>query len=104
MSEDRWHQQIERIYQDALKITPEKRDSFLEETCRDAPDLKRDVEALLAANWNHPPGIFRPNGVRLNLEQNQLVRILRRVGFFDAWSTCKICSFSKSVKLRICRI
>jgi serine/threonine protein kinase/Tol biopolymer transport system component len=49
MSEDRWHQ-IERIYQEALKITPEKRDSFLEETCRDAPDLKRDVEALLAAD------------------------------------------------------
>jgi Tol biopolymer transport system component len=49
MSEDRWRQ-IERIYQDALKITPEKRDAFLEETCRDTPDLKRDVEALLAAD------------------------------------------------------
>src|SRR5215510_1326095 len=49
MSEDRWHQ-IERIYQDALKITPEKRDAFLEDSCRDAPDLKRDVEALLAAD------------------------------------------------------
>ena len=49
MSEDRWHQ-IERIYQDALKITPEKRDAFLKEACRDVPDLKRDVEALLAAD------------------------------------------------------
>src|SRR5262245_9413679 len=49
MSEDRWHQ-IERIYQDALKITPEKRDAFLEESCRDIPHLKRDVEALLAAD------------------------------------------------------
>jgi hypothetical protein len=49
MSEDRWHQ-IERIYQDALKITPEKRNAFLEETCRDVPDLKRDVEALLVAD------------------------------------------------------
>jgi serine/threonine protein kinase/dipeptidyl aminopeptidase/acylaminoacyl peptidase len=49
MSEDRWHQ-IERIYQDALKITPEKRNAFLGEACRDAPDLKRDVEALLDAD------------------------------------------------------
>src|SRR5215471_19007508 len=49
MSEDRWHQ-IERIYKDALKITPEKRNAFLKEACRDVPDLKRDVEALLAAD------------------------------------------------------
>jgi Tol biopolymer transport system component len=49
MSDGRWDQ-IERIYQDALKITPEKRDAFLEETCRDVPALKRDVEALLAAD------------------------------------------------------
>lgn len=44
MSEDRW-QQIERIYQDALKITPEKRAAFLEETCRDMPDLN--------GKWKH---------------------------------------------------
>jgi serine/threonine protein kinase len=49
MSENRWHQ-IERIYEDALKITPERRDAFLEEICQDSPDLKRDVEALLAAD------------------------------------------------------
>ena len=49
MSDDRWDQ-LERIYKDALKITPEKRDAFLEEACRNVPDLKRDVEALLAAD------------------------------------------------------
>ena len=49
MSEDRWRQ-TERIYQDALKITPEKRAAFLEEACRNIPDLKRDVEVLLAAD------------------------------------------------------
>ena len=49
MSEDRWRQ-TERIYQDALKITPEKRSAFLEEACRNVPDVKRDVEVLLAAD------------------------------------------------------
>jgi len=49
MGEDRW-QQVERIYQDAIKITPEKRAAFLEEACRHVPDLKRDVEVLLAAD------------------------------------------------------
>src|SRR5215831_7762131 len=49
MSDDRW-QQLERIYKEALKITPEKRDAFLGDACRDAPDVKRDVEALLAAD------------------------------------------------------
>ena len=49
MSEDRWRQ-TERIYQDALKITPEKRATFLEEACRNVPGLKRDVEVLLAAD------------------------------------------------------
>src|SRR5215467_5530753 len=73
MSEDRWHQ-VERIYQDALKITPEKRDGFLDEACRDVPDLKRDVEALLAADsltfmnrpaWEAAPATLLVSGFEL---------------------------------------
>jgi serine/threonine protein kinase len=73
MSQDRGHQ-IQRIYQDALKITPEKRDAFLEETCRDVPDLKRDVEALLAADsltfMNRPAwdAVAAPTDSRLRIE------------------------------------
>src|SRR5215831_11146877 len=80
MREDHWHQ-IERIYQDALKITPEKRGAFLEETCRDAPDLKRDVEALLAADsltfMNRPAWDAVPASTGSLLSKGEAVGIYR---------------------------
>src|SRR5215831_5202711 len=49
MNEDRW-QQVERIYHAALKLGSDERAAFLEETCRDRPEMRRELEALLAAD------------------------------------------------------
>jgi len=48
MSEDR-RRQIERVYHSALALEAHQRTAFLDEICRDAPDLRREVEVLLAA-------------------------------------------------------
>src|SRR5262245_42083129 len=47
-NEDRW-QQIERIYQAALKLATDERAAFIEESCKGDRDLLRHVESLLAA-------------------------------------------------------
>jgi Tol biopolymer transport system component len=48
MNEDRW-QQIERIYQAALKLSADERAAFIEESCKGDREQLRQVESLLAA-------------------------------------------------------
>lgn len=47
MTADR-HQRLQDIFLRARSIAPEARGAFLDEACRDAPDLRPDVERLLA--------------------------------------------------------
>jgi TolB-like protein/Tfp pilus assembly protein PilF len=47
MSPERW-QQIEEIFQDALDLTWSEREQFVAEKCVDDPQLKAEVEKLLA--------------------------------------------------------
>jgi hypothetical protein len=41
-------QSAERLFVAALELAPEQRSAFLDEACRNAPELRRTVEALLA--------------------------------------------------------
>ncbi len=53
--------QIEEIYHAAMEIAPAERQAFLDESCGDDDDLRREVESLLAINrtsnniFNTPP-------------------------------------------------
>ncbi len=47
MNHDRF-KKVEEIYHEVLKIAPEKRDSFLEESCGGDVELRREVESLIS--------------------------------------------------------
>ena len=47
MTPERW-QQISAMYQQAAARTGEDRDAYLTQACRADPELRREVEALLA--------------------------------------------------------
>src|SRR5262245_7491298 len=47
MTPERW-QQIENIFQTALDLPQQERQKFLEGTCGNDPELRREVETLLA--------------------------------------------------------
>jgi eukaryotic-like serine/threonine-protein kinase len=49
MKPERW-QQIDRVFQAALEYQPDERAAFLDETCAGDPNLRREVEALLACD------------------------------------------------------
>jgi len=49
MKLERW-KQIDRIFQAALERAPEDRESFLNEECRDDPELRLEVESLLSSD------------------------------------------------------
>ena len=40
----------EELFGEALELSPERRSAFLEKACRDSPELRRSVEALLDEN------------------------------------------------------
>jgi len=42
---------IASLYEEALKLAPDRRARFLEAACADNGGLRRRVEALLAAAW-----------------------------------------------------
>ena len=48
MTPQRW-QQVERLYHAALEQAPAERAVFLDEACADDPDLRAEVDSLLAA-------------------------------------------------------
>lgn len=49
MTAERW-QQIEQLYHTALEREPDQREAFLDQACASDGALRREVEALLAAN------------------------------------------------------
>ena len=49
MDQKRWGQ-IKEIYDRALDLSSDERESFLVEACDDDDDLRREVESLLAAH------------------------------------------------------
>src|SRR5437899_8199837 len=48
MTPERW-EQVGKIYQAALALQPDERETFLDDTCGDDTAMRREVESLLAA-------------------------------------------------------
>ena len=48
LSPERW-EQVQRLFDEAIDLQGEDRAALLDEACRDDPDLRREVESLLAA-------------------------------------------------------
>jgi hypothetical protein len=40
---------VQRVFEDAVEREPAEREAYLESTCRGDPDLRAEVESLLAA-------------------------------------------------------
>jgi hypothetical protein len=53
MTPERWRQ-IEEIFQAAVERDDAERDDYLNETCGDDADLRREVESLLAYETTNP--------------------------------------------------
>src|SRR5438477_4918281 len=47
MDPERWRR-IEQLYHDALELDPGERGGFLSDSCGDDPELRRELESLLA--------------------------------------------------------
>ena len=51
MNQDRW-QKIKGLFEDALKVAPKERKRFLDNSCGQDDELRREVESLLASDEN----------------------------------------------------
>ncbi|MGH9801223.1 MAG: protein kinase domain-containing protein, partial [Blastocatellia bacterium] len=59
MSPERW-QQIERLYHDAMDRAPDERAAFLNQSCAEDNELRREVESLLASHDQAASFIEKP--------------------------------------------
>ena len=57
MTPDRW-EQINKLYYATLDVEEKDRPSFLDEACRQDPDLRSEVESLLNMRLTNDPGII----------------------------------------------
>jgi eukaryotic-like serine/threonine-protein kinase len=84
---ERWHE-MDRLFAEALERPLAERPAFLDEICAGDPDLRRELERLLAADDEAAAFLERPAGELLGLalddreEGGQLgpYRLLRRIG------------------------
>ena len=84
---ERWRR-IDRIFARALELPPEERQAFVDETCGDDPDLRRELGRLLDADERSATFLERPAGELLGIprageEDGYLLgpyRLLRRIG------------------------
>ncbi|MBK8149296.1 MAG: serine/threonine protein kinase [Acidobacteria bacterium] len=49
MTDKHSHENIKELFSEALELSPDERAGFLDELCGDAPELRREIESLLAA-------------------------------------------------------
>ena len=57
-------QEVKVILDSALNLAPECRDDFLDRTCGSDRDLRREVEGLLAMEFETDEWLPKPNGLR----------------------------------------
>jgi eukaryotic-like serine/threonine-protein kinase len=58
---DQWAQ-IQKIFEEALQLSPEQRQDFVERACLDNEDLRREVMSLLEAHEESPSFLEQPVG------------------------------------------
>jgi hypothetical protein len=61
---DQWAQ-IQKIFEEALQLSPEQRQDFVERACLDNEDLRREVMSLLEAHEESPSFLEQPVGSQI---------------------------------------
>ena len=70
------HQQIKRLFLAACELSQEQRSAFLEQPCAEDPDLRREVESLLA---HHLAATLLETETAAKLSPEQAERIEKRL-------------------------
>jgi serine/threonine protein kinase/Tol biopolymer transport system component len=113
----------EELFGEALELPPERRSAFLDQACRDAPELRRLVEQLLAkdeeagsflagpafipeatgtlSNANSPPARFQP--AQLIADRFLIVRFIARGGMGEVYEARDQLLQGASVALKVIR-
>ncbi len=82
MNPESWTR-IERIFQQAISLPPANRTDFIERACTDDPELRREVESLLAS-WQKSDAFLEnpvaPDGVELLAQQAASAWVGRQLG------------------------
>ncbi|MHC4942273.1 MAG: tetratricopeptide repeat protein [Planctomycetota bacterium] len=79
MDIDRWSR-IKKIFLDALEREPTEREAFLDVVCRDDPDLRREVEALLLSHKEIDGLMELPTKAGLFPEESEEPLSSKRIG------------------------
>src|SRR3989454_6444241 len=88
MTSERW-EQVGKLYQAALALQPNKRETFLDDTCGDDTAMRREVESLLAAEDG--AGSFLAAGAmkdaaRMLVEEKSLSLVAKELGHYQVLS------------------
>src|SRR5213083_2111172 len=88
MTSERW-EQVGKLYQAALRLQPDERETFLDDACRDDKALRREVESLLAAEDG--AGSFLAAGAmrdaaKMLVEDESLSLVGKQIGHYQVLS------------------
>src|SRR2546428_9546322 len=88
MTSERW-EQVGKLYQAALALQPNKRETFLDDACGDDTALRREVESLLAAEDG--AGSFLAAGAmndaaKMLVEDKSLLLVGKELGHYHVLS------------------
>src|SRR2546422_8435987 len=88
MTSERW-EQVGKLYQAALALQPNKRETFLDDTCGDDTAMRREVESLLA--HEDGAGSFLAAGVmkdaaKMLVEDKSLSLVGKKLGHYQVLS------------------
>src|SRR5438552_6787757 len=88
MTPERW-EQVGKLYQAALPLQPDERDTFLNDACGDDTAMRREVESLLAAEDG--AGSFLAAGAmkdaaRMLVEEKSLSLVAKELGHYQVLS------------------
>src|SRR5438105_8176480 len=88
MSADRW-EQVGKLYQAALALQPDERETFLGDACGDDTAMRREVESLLAAE--DEAGSFLAAGAmkdaaKMLVEDKSLSLVGKQIGHYHVLS------------------
>ena len=88
MTPERW-EQVGRLYQAALALRPDERETFLNDACGDDAAMRREVESLLAAEGD--AGSFLGAGAmkdaaKMLVEDKSLLLIGKELGYYHVLS------------------
>src|SRR5438552_11883953 len=88
MTSERW-EQVGKLYQAALRLQPDERETFLDDACGDDTALRREVESLLAAEDG--AGSFLAAGAmrdaaKMLVEDKSLLLVGKELGHYQVLS------------------